>query len=325
MKSIVTKKQAPISSLFVLKAICAFLVVACHTPMTILPVHIRDIAVPIFFMITGFFLYSEDIQRSIDKSKGYIKKSLLLVLAFSSFYAFLEPLDFTGLLNYKLFIRWLFISIPSRLGGPIWYLVSLFWGLLFFRFYLKLFKGRGIAFLILLMFLGLIQGRYKWLVFGGESSYFVFNFVVQALPTLSIGYLIRKHQARILKFNYIFEIIIVLYLLSIIEQYLLKNYSNGLATIGFGAMTMPLSAGIFVLALQYPQFGKSSYLEKIGKDYSANIYYWHMAFVWLIEVVLLSNIPFYKEIGTIEVFILALLFSIMVVKISKRFGLKLFI
>lgn len=49
-----------ISSLYVLKAICAFLVVVCHIPfdwaMPFLE-PLRRIAVPVFFMITGYFLY----------------------------------------------------------------------------------------------------------------------------------------------------------------------------------------------------------------------------------------------------------------------------
>lgn len=54
-----TKKEL-IHSLYLLKAICAFMVVGIHTPLggslhdALRPIF--DVAVPLFFMITGYFL-----------------------------------------------------------------------------------------------------------------------------------------------------------------------------------------------------------------------------------------------------------------------------
>lgn len=65
----------------ILKAICAFLVVCIHMPF---PGRVGDyftaltrIAVPVFFMITGYF-YSNIVVR--HKEKQQIKKNFFLVL-----------------------------------------------------------------------------------------------------------------------------------------------------------------------------------------------------------------------------------------------------
>lgn len=54
-------KQAKesIASLYVLKALCAFGIVILHAPIGVLTVPLRllaSVTVPIFFMITGYFL-----------------------------------------------------------------------------------------------------------------------------------------------------------------------------------------------------------------------------------------------------------------------------
>ena len=61
----IVEQRKSISSLYVLKAICAFLVVIIHFPMKygyyFYP--IVRIAVPCFFMISGYFLYSDNREK----------------------------------------------------------------------------------------------------------------------------------------------------------------------------------------------------------------------------------------------------------------------
>lgn len=74
------KVSSEISSLYVLKAICAFFVVACHAPNAGMPVFFRYLGVPCFFMITGYFyLYSPDLSKVISRSSKATRKSLLLL------------------------------------------------------------------------------------------------------------------------------------------------------------------------------------------------------------------------------------------------------
>jgi len=72
------KKDIP--GLFALKALCALFVVIIHVPFigkdTLAPI-IR-IAVPCFFMISGFFLYSGNAQAETTKAWKWAKKAFML-------------------------------------------------------------------------------------------------------------------------------------------------------------------------------------------------------------------------------------------------------
>lgn len=86
-----TGRREAISSLYVLKAICAFIVVACHSPMKAFPMPFHDIAVPCFFMITGYFLYSEDVAKTVKKAFQNAKKVLGILLFFTCVYFVVDP------------------------------------------------------------------------------------------------------------------------------------------------------------------------------------------------------------------------------------------
>ena len=78
-----------ISSLYVEKCSCAFLVVSCHTPMGALKWLISPIAmaaVPIFFLISGYFLYSPSEEKSYERAKKSIKKIVPIFLIVQLFY-----------------------------------------------------------------------------------------------------------------------------------------------------------------------------------------------------------------------------------------------
>ena len=78
-----------ISSLYLEKCICAFLVASCHTPMGALKGLISPIAmaaVPIFFLISGYFLYSPSEEKSYERVKKSIKKIVPIFLIVQLFY-----------------------------------------------------------------------------------------------------------------------------------------------------------------------------------------------------------------------------------------------
>ena len=89
------QKSTGISSLYIVKCICAFLVVTCHTPMGQVKEIISPIAmaaVPIFFLISGYFLYSPDERKSYERAKKSLKKIVPIFLLVQLFYwAWLLP------------------------------------------------------------------------------------------------------------------------------------------------------------------------------------------------------------------------------------------
>lgn len=306
------KVSSEISSLYILKAICAFFVVACHAPNAGMPVFFRDLGVPCFFMITGYFLYSPDLSKVISRSSKATRKSLLLLCLLTPIYYIVDPVDLSQT-TPALALRWLFVGIPNKYGGPLWYLVALFWAMISFRLYLGLFKGRRVPWLISLTALGLLLGRYRFLFQHEESSYFVLNFLNYALPCVSIGYLTRKYEEVLLARWRFLDIAILLSILLSLETYILQTNSNGLSTLGPMLLTYPTAFAWLCVALQHKSFGAMSFIESIGRDYSASIYYWHMLFVWLFVTVESStavNLG-YEAFGAFYIFTLSLLIAML--------------
>lgn len=302
--------KGSISSLYVLKALCAFFVVASHAPLAAMPMFFIDLGVPCFFMISGYFLYSPDLEQVKKRAIKGARKALLLVALLTPIYFLVDPVDLSQT-TLPLALRWIFVSIPNKYGGPLWYLVSLFWGLLAFRLYLQLFKGRGVHWLIALTVLGIAIGRYRFVWDSTpESSSFVFNFINYALPCLAIGYLARRWEPSLLAYKAL-DYAMWLSIALCIESSLLAYFSSGTSHVGPKILAYPTALAWVATALQHKDFGQSSFVETIGKDHSARIYYWHMLIVFAytqLSEYLPTSIS-YDKFGAIYVFITTLALS----------------
>ena len=85
----VRSSRPPISSLYVAKAFAALLVVIGHTPIDLLKVGVYPLtlsAVPIFFLISGYFLYSPDESKSAERAWRSIKKIVPIFLIVTLIY-----------------------------------------------------------------------------------------------------------------------------------------------------------------------------------------------------------------------------------------------
>lgn len=311
--------NANISSLYVLKALGSFFVIACHAPLEAMPATFRDLGVPCFFIISGYFLYNRDIEVVKRRATKGMRKALILTTLLTPIYFIIDPIDVSQT-TFPVALRWFFVSIPNKYGGPLWYLVALFWGLFSFRFFLNAFKGKGIYWLIGFTLLGLAIGRYRFLLNSSvSSSYFTLNFLSYALPCLSIGYLAKREEDLLNKVNAL-DYAVWLSVLLCIESNIVSYLSEGRSSLGPYMLTFPTAFAWFMVALQHKSFGASSFVEKIGKNHSARIYYWHMLFVWaftLLDDSILAGIGF-RKFGTIYVFALSLILSMSIHYISKR-------
>ncbi len=282
-----------------------------------MPFH--DIAVPCFFMITGYFLYSEDVAKTVKKAFQNAKKVLGILLFFTCVYFIVDPFDVTSL-PLPVIVRWVFVGIPNNPGGPLWYLVALFWGLLVFGAVVRITQGRRLLWMIALVSIGLAIGRYRFLLDGQESSYFVFNFVNYALPCLTLGYYARKWERRIVASKRLLDYTILISLIFCVERALVSLWSQGGGNIGPLVFTFLVAFSWIALALQHKGFGAGSFAEQIGRDYSADIYYWHMLFVVLFRCISTQteDAILYEYFGSMYVFGIALCFAIALRK-GRRF------
>lgn len=327
MSSLLTERQpatarASVSSLYVLKALLAFVVVTCHSPLVLPWVHIPGFVVELFFAITGYFLYTADLGKVQSRIWKSVKKVIPIIFILQVFYNLIVPPGFDPITSsYWLYIQWIFMGFSTFDSGHLWYLTALLLGLLCFGGYLRIMKGRRVPLLFLLILPWIFIGPYRMLLFDKPESIFVFNFLTRAVPFLAMGYWVRANEENLLKYRWINIFFLVLTLMGIecLVTWCLSGYKYAASAIAM--FPMPFAA--FMLMLSYKSLGQGTWLETIGEKYSGNIYYFHMAVIigWK---ALNAHSPLLSEIyeygGAFIVFFISLGIAWLVVKLQDLIG-----
>lgn len=327
MSSLSTEEQpaaarASVSSLYVLKALLAFVVVTCHSPLVLPWVHIPGFVVELFFAITGYFLYTADLGKVQSRIWKSVKKVIPIIFILQVFYNLIVPPGFGPITSsYWLYIQWIFMGFSTFDSGHLWYLTALLLGLLCFGGYLRIMKGRRVPLLFLLILPWIFIGPYRMLLFDKPESIFVFNFLTRAVPFLAMGYWVRANEENLLKYCWINIFFLVLTLMGIecLVTWCLSGYKYAASAIAM--FPMPFAA--FMLMLSYKSLGQGTWLETIGEKYSGNIYYFHMAVIigWK---ALNAHSPLLSEIyeygGAFIVFFISLGIAWLVVKLQDLIG-----
>lgn len=290
-----TKKEGggnriPISSLYCLKALCALFIVGLHCPIFgqewLDPV-LRT-AVPVFFMISGFFLYNDDRTQAIRHCQKACWKTIRLTIIANLIYFILNNLTYT--VFYKPLTTpasWIqFLVFGSNMNFAFWYLNAYIETLLIFILCLYTRTDRllliGIPFFLLC---NLLIGKYGFVI--GHHVWFHRNFITVGIPFIGLGWLLRKYQHDILKIIsgkcslFLFAIST---LLVYAEALILKmaKVVNGGDTYFF---TIPMVICMFIFCLHHPSAGSESLLETTGKKYSLDIYIYHvLVYVLLVKI-----------------------------------------
>lgn len=280
MKPII-KRDNKVSSIHILKALCAFLVVIIHTKCVykdyFLP--ICRIAVPIFFMISGYFLLNKD--RNCIEYKKIVKAIIKIVkIAFIAniiygiaFYIF--DLRSIGYLSFKFWIIEIFTG--SAIVGHLWYLTAYIEVLLTIYFLQKINKLKILYYLIpCFIILNMLLGSYRYLIGIDHPYQFLHtNFLTIGLPCFAIGMLIKiygKQITAIVKWWHVILCFIIAYSEGIIK------HKMGLHPPGIGDIylfTIPLAALTFIAFLKKKNLYCGQLIENIGEKHSLYIYLYH--------------------------------------------------
>ncbi len=202
-KSEVKSQREPISSLYVLKALCAIGVVSLHAPFGIATDYIRlisSVTVITFFMITGYFLQTDDVSKFLQRAWKSIKKIIPIILLLNLMFVPLAPINGNFSETYMLYFKWLVLGQTNGFAH-LWYLTALVQALIVMYLLVYFFKDKGLAllkFLALLWLVHIINGEYKELLFGKPQSFLNSNFLTYALPSISFGLILRKYETKLL-------------------------------------------------------------------------------------------------------------------------------
>ncbi|EEV9947147.1 TPA: acyltransferase family protein [Escherichia coli] len=266
------------SSLDLLKFILSILIVTIHFRpdnyglyFGYLPSEFSRCAVPAFFIISGYFMTSDN-----EKSNQWILKiSQLYILwsaiYFSYFYFFKKtPLDAYFVLS----------SIVSG-WAHLWYFPALIFSYVIARSLHN--KNSSVLFIIIVSLLIIdIYIQYTKTQFVTVNGYR--NFIFVGLPFILTGVLIKRHYNNLPRIRYILPSIFILVIFSVIEYRF--NYTNGLEyEVPF--ISIPLSIAIVVFFTKL-KINKNALTSFLGSA-SVAIYLIHIMIIDIIKTHEVSN------------------------------------
>lgn len=287
------------SGLDILKSICAFLIVCIHAPFPgeagMYFLSLTRMAVPVFFMITGFFY---DGVRSRGRVNSQIMKVLRLFLSANILYfgwglakaaaggsvgAFVSE-NF----GFRKLLRFVFLN-EALFSSHLWYLGALLYVLVIKAALDKWFPQTSDKILYALtpaLLLGdLLLGKYSMVVFGRAFPHvLVRNFLFVGVPYFSIGcYLYEKRDRISIRREWNILLIILFAGTTLLERYLLVRSGLNPPRDHYISSTF-LAAAAFILFLNSGRDQpRATLLEKIGREYSAFIFIIHPLLLQIME------------------------------------------
>ncbi len=282
------------------KGIACFGVVFFHTrfPVYTLDGMIQSVfrfAIPLFFMVSGYFCYYESRTTVEQKLPAKLKRIFWINLG-GCFYYFLLQLaiallgdshgswaDFMERLhmmfNKETLINWVvfnqdpFINI-MWFTSALLYCYLVMWLVNHFNSYRLLY-----AFIPVLLIIHLTVGNVVALFEIETPKIYYRNFLLFGIPFFMLGNWIHKHQMSIMEKFCVKKCQKILLLgaaLSVGEWFLVGRHEMYI-----GSILIVLSA--FTLALHQPEKKADSFITKIGADYSLFIYIVHYSLMLVME------------------------------------------
>ena len=328
-------EQSRADNIDILKAICSFLIVCIHVPFPgrvgAYFTALTRIAVPIFFMITGYF-YSDTIAR--HKENRQIKKIFFLVIeANMLFFIWNIALDILRKESVVTYVQSIFTGKnileflalnESPLAGHLWYLGAILYVLVIVLLADKLNCRKLFYYLTpVLLITDLVLGKYSLLIFHREFPYIlVRNFVCVGIPYFCIGNLIREKRCAEKWNKKVLRVLIVVFAITgLAERFVLVNAGMN-ATRDHYLSTTFLAICLFVYTLKSNWHHKE--LAVIGRNYSTWLYIIHPIFITAFSMVVgkLGIKSIYRCIAPIVVYCATLIFLIILQKVKTALRRK---
>lgn len=259
-------------------------------------------AVPVFFMISGFFLYSSDKQDIQSKINRQLRKILRILLVSIALYAMFDFICSKWVIDScSSAEQWISRSLPSSLcsfvqqivfgtffNNTLWYFHALIFAYLLIGPIIKHISPRWIAVSVSLLFVIHITTRvyvramdFDWY----EANYWR-SFLLTGLPWMLTGYIIACYRNQIcerVSWKGLIGMILVGYFLQNVEY---KIYSQ---SISFYFSTIVYCVSLFLLCIKYPHYKGSKVLNYIGQKLSLDIYIVHYAVLVIINDIIPRN------------------------------------
>ena len=248
------------------------------------------LAVPMFFIISGYFNYSAGKENLKNKSIGFIKRTAhYLILGFAIYIVFdfvmcyVEGRGvgyyFTTLFYEDFLLEFLFLNRPiTYTGAQLWFLIALFvvslvhYGLVRFKklHYYKIIVP--VCFAIYFFFAGymyLLQDTDMPIRYTRNAWFF-------GLPNFGLGFLLAQFDFNKKSwYKYIYLVLGVIFFFLQITEYKLVKTENISLEMYISSVLSAVFLLLFFLGIKRSDF--PFYYKWIGKNASFYIYIFHMA------------------------------------------------
>lgn len=333
-----------------LKCLCAFLVVCVHKrfpgEVGMYITALARMAVPVFFMITGYF-YSQTAARQGEKRQ--IIKILKLVVISNLFYClwsgFISVTQggktfgeyLSAVINKQTLFEFAVLN-ESPFRGHLWYLSALLYVLVIVLCVHKAGKtGRKALYCLIpvLLLADLIFGKYSVAILGKKIPYiYVRNFLCVGLPYFCIGDYIRQRElsGKSGKRNLVLlgGMIPVFWMTTLAERFLLRYYKVNAPREHYISTTF-LAVAAFLFFLEYGKRNRGGkifhWTAAIGLRYSLMIYLIHPAIVTYFHLLVKKKYfplaaKVYLTAPPVFIFLAALIFAVCFYWITGMFSGK---
>lgn len=287
-------------TLDILKCLCAFGVISIHRAfLGQAGEYVKlfgRIAVPVFFMITGFF-YRDTLEKG--KEKAQIWKIFKLMVMANLFYCawgiFLNLVRGRASVLQTLmkFFTWenvrnFFLTNESPFKGHLWYLGAALYVLVLAAYCAKKGRMKWLAALTPLLLAGdLVFGKYSVLLWNRKIPYiYVRNYLFTGIPYFCIGYVMGCHREKLAAFFGGWKMLLtaagagLFFRTTLLEKEFLLELGKNARREHYISTTF-LAVCVFLFFLGWAGHYKGGWLTgagaKIGRKYSALLYIVHPA------------------------------------------------
>ena len=321
-------------SLDTFKTLACFMVVLLHYPIDgVIGVYLAALArigVPFFFLVSGYFSYTEmyDQSRHIKR----IKKYLFLLVGITAVYWFKDIARMAfGRITFADFLSsnftWEFLILHIGSSGFMWFVRALLYIELLHMLIHKYLDSPKMKYVLVGLWIAdILLIKYSF-IFGFTIPQPYNEILTKMFGTAFLYYYIGRYirhfanECSTKSFN-VFRVIAlmtVFVLLNFTEVYVLDNYLINQMPANY-IMTFFLTVFIFLILLRYCNLGKGSIINFVGKDLSMYVYYWHVLVGMMMgSICSRIHIPEILYSNVITVFLASCLFGYVIFIVKRKF------
>ncbi|MBO4496506.1 MAG: acyltransferase [Clostridiales bacterium] len=291
-----------------MRIVMAFLVVTIHLPFAgkagNVFITFGKTAVPFFLVICGYMLYRDDAKELMSRLLKQTRRILIFYIASNVFYAAAVAL-FDKVTEGKVNMRPYFTAKAikdfllfnfSPFSEHLWFFGSLLYALVILLILnkCKILKPA--------IFLGpvLIAAYVVLSHMGVGEDYQLRNAILVGLAYTMTGMLIRRYEKKILNIKFLPAILGILAVgASVAAIVELNTYKKGVAVPFVGCEILTIT--LVLLCLRFPNFGKGTSAEKLGRTCSLPIYIMHIFTMMVFYMT--NNEAFFGRFGAVTIFV----------------------